>query len=114
MAKFSAFSALLLLAARVVSATGLPEVIPGPGLPSLESLNLTSEALHAMGPIEIPADYHVTEVKPMSKRHNPTPPACFCYGGELIDRATVLSCVNFLFALGTTRCTVSNGAPNAQ
>lgn len=27
----------------------VPEVIPGPGLPSLESLGLTSEMLYAMG-----------------------------------------------------------------
>ncbi|OBT74002.1 hypothetical protein VF21_05977 [Pseudogymnoascus sp. 05NY08] len=114
MAKFSAFSALLLLAASVVSATNFPEVIAGPGLPSLESLNLTSEALYAMGPIEIPADYHIGEVKPMSKRHNPAPPACFYYGGSLIDRATMLSCINFLFAGGTNQCTISNGAPSAQ
>jgi hypothetical protein len=40
---------------RAVSATPLmarddvPEVIPGPGLPSLESLGVTSAELHAMG-----------------------------------------------------------------
>lgn len=41
-----------LLSAGIVAAVTVPEVIPGPGLPSLESLNLTSQDLHAMGPIE--------------------------------------------------------------
>ena len=42
---------LLTAIASVVATADLPEVVPGPGLPSLQSLNLTSEALHAMGPI---------------------------------------------------------------
>ncbi|KFY75153.1 hypothetical protein V499_04852 [Pseudogymnoascus sp. VKM F-103] len=113
MAIFSDFLAIL-LTASVVSAINIPEVIPGPGLPSLASLNLTSEALHAMGPIEIPPDYHIGDVKPTSKRDNPTPPACIYYGGALIDRANMLSCVNFLYALGTTPCTLSNSAASAQ
>ena len=41
-----------LLSVGIVAAATVPEVIPGPGLPSLESLNLTSQDLHAMGPIE--------------------------------------------------------------
>lgn len=41
-----------LLSVGIVAAATVPEVIPGPGLPSLESLNLTSQDLYAMGPIE--------------------------------------------------------------
>ena len=49
------------------------------------------------------------------KRHgNPTPPACFYDSADLVNRGAVLSCVNFLFALGTHPCTISNGAPFAQ
>jgi hypothetical protein len=36
---------------------GVPEVIPGPGLPSLASLNVTSEDLHAMGLAAIPPSW---------------------------------------------------------
>lgn len=61
MAKLS-FACLALLTFNLVSSSAVPAlpraadstgvVKPGPGMPSLESLGLTSEALRAMGPVE--------------------------------------------------------------
>lgn len=56
MARFPLSSLVLCLAAGIQAAAlalpepAFPEVIPGPGLPSLKELNLTSAQLHAMGP----------------------------------------------------------------
>ena len=56
MAKFSIISAVLALLAVGASASALPapvdELIPGPGLPSLESLGLTRKDLLTMGPVK--------------------------------------------------------------
>ena len=50
----------------------------------------------------------------MSKRHEPSPPSCFYENGGLVNRASVLGCINFLFALGTTRCTIPINEVEAQ
>ena len=54
-------AALNMFATAVVAVpaatSSVPEVIPGPGLPSLESLGLTSADLYAMGPPSAPSKY---------------------------------------------------------
>ncbi|KAL6703961.1 hypothetical protein ACN47E_008899 [Coniothyrium glycines] len=78
--------------------TSLPEVIPGPGLPSLESLGLTSEALYAMGkPESSPlGDDMSTMVEPR----------CGDSYGEV---NAAIACYNYLRNLGQTPCTVGQG-----
>ncbi|KAJ6582591.1 hypothetical protein DFH09DRAFT_1145605 [Mycena vulgaris] len=73
-----------------------PEVIPGPGLPSLASLGLTSADLYKRVPTS-------EEMKRLEARFNimcgEIPPAC--------SVADAVGCFNFLNALGTQACTVN-------
>lgn len=48
MAALLTFALFSLAAAAPAAESKYPEVIPGPGLPSLESLGLTSEQLYTM------------------------------------------------------------------
>ncbi|KAJ7738041.1 hypothetical protein DFH07DRAFT_892731 [Mycena maculata] len=91
---FTLFSTLL---AHAVPATPkFPEVIPGAGLPSLESLGLTSAELYMRVPTPL-------QIKTLEARFNilcgEVPPAC--------SVADAVACSNFLAALGTTACTVN-------
>ncbi|CAI6339627.1 unnamed protein product [Periconia digitata] len=83
-----------------VSATPLPpvepfpEVIPGPGLPSLESLNLTSTELYTM---ELPND----ETAKLPAHESP------CGGTHLKAPVKgVVACMNYLYKLESTNCAV--------
>ncbi|KAG2003783.1 hypothetical protein CC2G_004361 [Coprinopsis cinerea AmutBmut pab1-1] len=83
----------------------IPEVVPGPNLPSLESLNLTSLDLYerALARFELARveDIPETEDKPsLTKRYTPT-----C-NSVMIDRLRALACYEYLWALDTTACVV--------
>ncbi|KAH8704358.1 hypothetical protein GQ44DRAFT_764154 [Phaeosphaeriaceae sp. PMI808] len=74
----------------------VPEVIPGPGLPSLESLGLTSAELHAMGLPDIPKD----------EMHILFDAKCGPSEGAYGPIGDSIACYNYLRSLGTTLCGV--------
>ncbi|KAJ6563982.1 hypothetical protein B0H19DRAFT_1258503 [Mycena capillaripes] len=84
------------LANAVPTGPDVPEVIPGPGLPSLASLGLTSAELYSRAPTP-------EQLATFERRFNlmcaEVPPAC--------SVADAVACLNFLSALGTTACTVN-------
>ncbi|KIJ64457.1 hypothetical protein HYDPIDRAFT_40205 [Hydnomerulius pinastri MD-312] len=84
-----------LLCALTSGVAAAVEVIPGPGLPSLESLGLTSEELFAKGP---PA----TKRGEVEKRYTNV---CQTYSTGSVDN--VIACFNYLEALGTKACGVN-------
>ncbi|RDL35472.1 uncharacterized protein BP5553_07403 [Venustampulla echinocandica] len=81
------------LAAPVVEAT-LVEVIPGPGMPSLASLNLTSAQLYAMDPLSHGLDARGANIEEK------------CFNFDLAPRTQVSACKSYLTALGKTMCGV--------
>ncbi|KAJ6568734.1 hypothetical protein B0H19DRAFT_1065542 [Mycena capillaripes] len=99
--KLAAFAACAVsLANAVPTDPDVPEVIPGPGLPSLASLGLTSAELYSRAPTPA-AD---SEQLAALERRFPlmcgeVPPAC--------SVSDAVACLNFLSALGTTACTVN-------
>lgn len=95
-------SSLVLLALgafQVTSATPLTqqvsEVIPGPGLPSLESLGLTSAELYAM-----PTPASNDTFRPLFQGGCGPSDAAYAPVNDII------ACYNYLRNLGTTRCSV--------
>ncbi|KAJ7320957.1 hypothetical protein DFH08DRAFT_970263 [Mycena albidolilacea] len=79
-----------------VTDSDFPEVIPGPGLPSLASLGLTSEELYK----RVPTPEEMKRLQPLfTLECGEVPPAC--------PVANAVACFNFLNALGTTACTVN-------
>ncbi|KAF1846668.1 uncharacterized protein K460DRAFT_417705 [Cucurbitaria berberidis CBS 394.84] len=100
-AKFISSLLFSLASLQAVSATPIvearekyPDVIPGPGLPSLESLGLTTAKLYEMPRPEPP------EMTAMfDPRCGPSEAAYTSVGG-------VIACYQYLRNLGTTRCGV--------
>lgn len=98
-----------------------PEVIPGPGLPSLASLNLTSADLYKRVPAARTGYYthsqedlltgiNAVEMNRLKARFvgqcgMPGPPC------NVFD---AMACFNFLQALGTTPCTVNGGVDSTS
>ncbi|KAJ3719156.1 hypothetical protein C8R42DRAFT_628616 [Lentinula raphanica] len=107
----SLFATLLLLpwaftnAASVVDLvsrkTTYPEVVPGPGLPSLAELNLTSEALYTMTP-----SFLENRESEFSGRSELWTNTCFTYTTANVD--DVIACFNYLENIGSTNCGVEN------
>ncbi|CAA7266216.1 unnamed protein product [Cyclocybe aegerita] len=105
MIKLGSLSAALLCAlASLSNVAALPtadnavEVIPGPGLPSLASLGLTSADLFKKVPKIIAARDDAVQ---LSKRFTD-----FCQTSDLVNRDNAIACYNYLNALGTTACGV--------
>ncbi|KAF2018120.1 hypothetical protein BU24DRAFT_461090 [Aaosphaeria arxii CBS 175.79] len=72
-----------------------PDVIPGPGLPSLEDLNLTSAELYTMPLSQLPNDEMSVMLTPG------------CGPGNAYTNVTgLIACFNYLNSLGGTRCVV--------
>ncbi|KAF2023234.1 hypothetical protein EK21DRAFT_95076 [Setomelanomma holmii] len=108
MAKY--FTALFVALASLQAASANPlgaraevaEVIPGDGLPSLESLGLTSADLYAMGLPATPGD----EMSVMFDAR------CGPSDGAYTNVNGIIACYNYLRNLGTTNCGVKGpGAP---
>ncbi|CCM06405.1 uncharacterized protein FIBRA_08666 [Fibroporia radiculosa] len=74
------------------------EVIPGPGFPSLESLGLTSEELFAKGP----PPTLTSRITGLQKRYDNV---CQTWSTASVDN--VIACFNYLEALGTQACGVT-------
>ncbi|KAJ3507215.1 hypothetical protein NLJ89_g6434 [Agrocybe chaxingu] len=103
MIKLGSLSAVLLcVLASLSNVAALPtaenavEVIPGPGLPSLASLGLTSADLFKK--VIIAARDGAPQ---LSKRFTD-----FCQTTDLVNRDNAIACYNYLNALGTTACGV--------
>ncbi|KIM21876.1 hypothetical protein M408DRAFT_79877 [Serendipita vermifera MAFF 305830] len=79
-----------------------PEVIPGPGMPSLESLGLTSKDLYnAIEPENILTIFIVQEgLVPRFTR------ICTDNGCGRVPKADAQACINYLRGLGSKRCGV--------
>ncbi|KAG2005409.1 hypothetical protein CC2G_001814 [Coprinopsis cinerea AmutBmut pab1-1] len=80
-------------------------VVPGPGLPSLESLNLTSRDLvvRALDRIERhkEAQEDNERLGSLTKRYTPT-----CSWGQYISYANALVCFEYLHSIGGVTCAV--------
>ncbi|KAM3566747.1 hypothetical protein ARSEF4850_000281 [Beauveria asiatica] len=73
-----------------------PEVVPGPGLPSLESLGLTSEQLYTMEP----ASSDMAAFAPMFTA------VCAVDSNAYASKSGLIACYNYLARLGSQDCTV--------
>ncbi|KAJ6785765.1 hypothetical protein PWT90_06610 [Aphanocladium album] len=102
---------LPLLAAAITvlgSTISLPEIIPGPGLPSLESLGLTSAELRAM---PRPTSDHNEGARSLDKRWTNT---CAISNAAYTNVDDLWGCYNYLNSLGTTRCGINEGQENIR
>ncbi|KAH9477676.1 hypothetical protein JR316_0009902 [Psilocybe cubensis] len=72
----------------------VPQVIPGPGLPSLESLGLTS------------SDLHVDHLKRDLTARKAEMITCEDFEGSMVSAANAQACINYLNSIGTTSCGV--------
>lgn len=78
--------------------TTFPELIPGPGLPSLASLGLTS------------ADLYNMPTPKLSIRQAPVSiPECGPDEQAYTDVNDIIACYNYLNGLGTTQCSTPPG-----
>ncbi|KAF9223917.1 hypothetical protein BS17DRAFT_125633 [Gyrodon lividus] len=107
--KSTSFAALLFALTTAVlavpaTASGHPEVIPGPGMPTLASLGLTSADLHAMGPPPSLTERTAgAELDPeLKKRYNN---ACQTYSTGGVNN--VIACFNYLNSIGGNACGVN-------
>ncbi|KAJ4001235.1 hypothetical protein F5050DRAFT_31301 [Lentinula boryana] len=78
-----------------------PEVIPGPGLPTLAELNLTSEALYTMTP-----NFQTRSEPEFSGRSELFTNECFTYTTANVD--DVIACFNYLESIGGNTCGIAN------
>ncbi|EAU89010.2 hypothetical protein CC1G_09979 [Coprinopsis cinerea okayama7 len=79
-----------------------PEIIPGPGLPSLKSLNLTSADL-CKSPEEFQKAHGLPDIEQPSLMKRYTP---WCSGSTVVSYWKATSCYNYLWYLGNTPCVV--------
>ncbi|KAM3523501.1 hypothetical protein MY4038_008164 [Beauveria bassiana] len=100
-----------------------PEVVPGPGLPSLESLGLTSEQLYTMEPASpgislahlIPSIREIadkvadTEVNARASLAPMFTPICATDSGAYTDVNNLMACERYLARIGSNDCTVPSG-----
>ncbi|KAL2072934.1 hypothetical protein VTL71DRAFT_10258 [Oculimacula yallundae] len=84
-------------------ALSLPEIIPGPGLPSLASLNVTSTDLYAM---PVPPNFSPSVTGRSASPASMQKRAQFCYDFYSNKCSTfwAVGCYNYLNMLGTTAC----------
>jgi len=76
--------------------TQFPQVIAGPGLPTPESLGLTSEELYT----RVPSPEVMSQIAPLFNLEcGEVPPACAV--------SDAVACANFLIALGQQACVVN-------
>ncbi|KAF9531290.1 hypothetical protein CPB83DRAFT_849704 [Crepidotus variabilis] len=92
---FTSFA--ILIAGVHAGPTLYPEVIPGPGLPSLASLNLTSKDLHTMKP-------QFSSSSALESRSADFDSHCFTYTTGNIDNT--IACYNYLASIGNNACVV--------
>ncbi|KAM3513460.1 hypothetical protein MY11210_002848 [Beauveria gryllotalpidicola] len=76
-----------------------PEVVPGPGFPSLESLGLTSEKLYTMEPAS-------SEVNARASFAPMFTAVCAADSRAYTDVNDLMACENYLNSIGSQDCTV--------
>ncbi|KAH9475652.1 hypothetical protein JR316_0011209 [Psilocybe cubensis] len=96
-----AFTSLFAFVATTItivhsSPTVYPDVIPGPGFPSLESLNLTSKDLYTMKPPTFDLS--------LTSRSAEYDANCFTFTTADVDNT--IACFNYLVSIGNNACTV--------
>lgn len=97
MAKFGILSVILHVSLALSTPTTIPrnypEVIPGPGMPSLESLNLTSADLFNMG-------------RPGVNMHpdHADPGTTGCFSPPNPNNGDTIGCYNYLLSIGDHMC----------
>ncbi|KAF9564235.1 hypothetical protein CPC08DRAFT_789407 [Agrocybe pediades] len=102
-------STLLLCATLAVQVSAAPaadatvEIIPGPGLPSLQSLGLTSADIFRMSAERSVTARNEVETS-LTKRIDTT---CQNIAGHTVSAANAAACVTFLRNLGTQACGVN-------
>ncbi|KAF9564236.1 hypothetical protein CPC08DRAFT_705406 [Agrocybe pediades] len=101
-------TAILFCAAMVVQVSAVPtadtvEIIPGPGVPSLQSLGLTSAEIFRMSAERSVTARNEVETS-LTKRIATT---CQNIAGHTVSAANAAACVTFLRNLGTQPCGVS-------
>ncbi|KAM3498419.1 hypothetical protein MY10362_008261 [Beauveria mimosiformis] len=79
-----------------------PEIVPGPGLPSLESLGLTLEQLYKMKP----ASSEVNARASFAPMFNPV---CATDPKAYTAVTGLMACNNYLDSIGSRDCTVPGG-----
>ncbi|KAN0114579.1 hypothetical protein V8E51_004123 [Hyaloscypha variabilis] len=97
------FLSLLVMATCILAAPKTyPEVIPGPGLPSLASLNLTSAELYEM-------DYHTILSEFNRREETSILEAQFNLNcdGQKCQATDAVACINYLAKLGSKTCTMN-------
>ncbi|KAJ3719168.1 hypothetical protein C8R42DRAFT_113127 [Lentinula raphanica] len=106
MARTSSLLATLLLlpaafinGASTATKRAYPELIPGPGLPTLAELNLTSEALYTMTPKLQIGDLELAERSDLFTNE------CFTYTTANVN--DVIACFNYLENIGGNSCAVN-------
>ncbi|KAF9523320.1 hypothetical protein CPB83DRAFT_898897 [Crepidotus variabilis] len=92
-------SATIFIAGVHASPAVYPEVIPGPGLPSLESLGLTSKDLYTTKPQLTSSSSSSLEARSASYTDN-----CFTFTTANVDNT--IACYNYLVNIGNNACTV--------
>ncbi|KFY88383.1 hypothetical protein V500_06382 [Pseudogymnoascus sp. VKM F-4518 (FW-2643)] len=131
MVKFSIISSVLALLAVGASASAVPapvdELIPSPGLPSLESLGLTRKDLLAMGRVKslspavliylspiltaaiVPESYNAHRIRGalLSGKRAVGATIPTCEDNYELPKKGAQVCINFLSALGSKACAVS-------
>ncbi|KAM3482145.1 hypothetical protein MY5147_000264 [Beauveria neobassiana] len=95
---------LPLVPAVLAGTVKYPEVVPGPGLPSLESLGLTSEQLYTMEPASPD-----TEVNARASLAPMFTPICATDSGAYTDVNNLMACERYLARIGANECTVPSG-----
>lgn len=97
---------LYALFASLIHAGPIPkeieEVIPGPGMPSLAELGLTSADLYEMSPVPL----NSLEERALVKRAT-----CRLPGTNYCQTANAQACVNYLNSLGTRSCVAQYWPP---
>ncbi|KAH9475647.1 hypothetical protein JR316_0011202 [Psilocybe cubensis] len=114
-----AFTSLVALVSTTItlvhsSPTVYPDVIPGPGLPSLEFLNLTSKDLYTMTPptfdlslnsrsANFDAEWYDDNSTPFQTTNRTSCSFTFTTG----DVDNTIACFNYLVSIGNNACVVS-------
>ena len=112
LATLSVFATIVVAVSAATSS--VPELIPGPGLPSLESLNLTSADLYAMGPPPALSKYAASSVGQtltawmlvVGARSADYTAICQTYSTAAVN--DVIACFNYLVSIGNNACAVTN------
>jgi len=104
------FLGLVSLNSAMAAPKVYPEVIPGPGLPSLASLNLTSAQLYEMESPEVT----LARAGGLTMRAAAYTGRCGPADAAYTNVNDIIACYNYLRSLGTRKCVTTNGINGNQ